>query len=98
MGQKCVQILSVICETHSRSETMKAKSSASIASCVNVVSTTQMQRKCISKDEGIVCNTRFVDMSVPRHRILIHLRIFSRRLSAGHAAVVLHFSSFRFFF
>lgn len=39
---------------------MKAKSSASIASCVNVVSMIQMQRKCILKDAGIVCNTRFV--------------------------------------
>lgn len=39
---------------------MKAKSSVSTASFVNVVSTIQMQRKCISKDGGIACNTRFV--------------------------------------
>lgn len=43
---------------------MRAKSFASIASCVNVVSMIQMQRKCILKVVGIACNTRFVaDMS-----------------------------------
>lgn len=38
---------SLKCNFLPRSETTKAKSSASIASCVNVASTIQMQRKCI---------------------------------------------------
>lgn len=45
--QKCVQILRLTYETSSRFEMTKAKSSASIANCVNVVSTTQTQKRCI---------------------------------------------------